>query len=176
MKKLLVLLLFTLPLLSENLTLQEGFVAAHTEMMMDSTIDPLNNTLKADVRMDGNDIATLKGSISVEMDLFISDNSDRDENMDEATEAAKFPLASYTISKVTQAEGENNYLLTGTLDFHGQKRELSFNAEIIQKNDTLTINATSLILMSDYGVEPPCLMFLCVRDQVDLFAKAVFIK
>jgi len=176
MKKLFYILLLALPLLAGNLQLKEGFVSAHTEMLMDSTIDPLNNSLAADLSIQGDDISTLKGTVSVEVGLFISDKSDRDEHMDEATEALKFPLANYAITKVTKVDGANAYTLTGTLDFHGQKRELIFNAEVLQTDDSLTINATSGFLMSEYGIEPPCLMFLCVRNPVDLFAKAVLSK
>ena len=173
MKRLVFILLCSLPLLAGNLTLKEGFVAAHTEMLMDSTIDPLNNTLRADMSIQGDDLLSLKGKLTVEMSLFVSDNSDRDKNMDEATEVNTYPLASYTITDVTKAEGANNYVLEGTLDFHGKQNPLTFNAEIMHADKTVTINATSMILVSEYGLEMPCMMFMCVRDQVDLFAKAV---
>lgn len=176
MKRIIFILLFSLPLLAGNLTLKEGFVAAHTEMLMDSTIDPLNNNLSADITMQGDDLLSLRGRLTVEMSLFVSDNSDRDEHMDEATQVEKYPLASYSITGVTKAEGANNYTLEGTLDFHGKKNPLTFNAEIIDADQTVTINATSIILVSEYDLEMPCMMFMCVRDQVDLFAKAVLIK
>ncbi len=176
MKKIVFILLCSLPLLAGNLTLKEGFVAAHTEMLMDSTIDPLNNNLIADITMQGDDLLSLRGKLSVEMGLFVSDNSDRDKNMDEATQVEKYPLASYSITNVTKAEGANNYVLEGTLDFHGKQNPLSFNAEIIKEDKTVTINATSMILVSEYDLEMPCMMFMCVRDQVDLFAKAVLSK
>ena len=46
----------------------------------------------------------------------------------------------------------------------------------MQTDKTVTINATSMILVSEYDLEMPCMMFMCVRDQVDLFAKAVLNK
>lgn len=176
MKKALLLLLFTLPLLAGNLVLQEGFVAAHTEMMMDKTIDPLNNRLRTDLNMDADEISSLTGTISVETGFFSSDNSDRDKNMYETINASIFPHATYTISTVTKGESKNAYTLSGVLDFHGQKKELDFDSEVTFENNILTISATSMILMSDFGVEIPCMMFMCVRDQIDLFAKAVLLK
>jgi polyisoprenoid-binding protein YceI len=176
MKKMLLLFLCTLPLIAGNLVLQEGFVAAHTEMVMDKTIDPLNNRLRTDLNMDSDDISSLKGTISVETGFFSSDNSDRDKEMYETLDSSAFPLATYTLSKVSKSEGENAYTLSGMLDFHGLKKELDFDAEITLENNTLTINATSMILMSDFGVKIPCMMFMCVRDQIDLFAKAVLLK
>ncbi len=176
MKKTLLLFLCTLPLLAGNLALQEGFVAAHTEMMMDKTIDPLNNRLRTDLMMEADDIASLKGTISVEMEFFSSDNSDRDKNMYETVNSAVFPLATYTITNVSKNKGEHTYTLSGVLDFHGQKKDLNFDAVINLADNTLSISATSMILMSDFGVEIPCMMFMCVRDQIDLFAKAVLLK
>ncbi len=177
MKKLLLVLLFGLPLVAADLQLKEGFVAAHTEVLGDSTIDPLNNDLRAELSITDDDITSLRGELSVKMDLFVSDNSDRDENMNEATEASKYPLATYTITSVSKSEDLNSYTISGTLDFHGTKNTLDFHAEINWQEDTLSISGISTILLSEYKVEAPCLLgFLCVEDKVDLFAKAVLSK
>lgn len=178
MKKITLLLLLTLSLFAGKLQLKEGFVAAHTEVLGDSTIDPLNNNLNADLTISDNDITSIKGELSVDMKLFLSDNSDRDENMNETTEVDKFPLASYTITDISKTNDMNAYTITGTLDFHGVQREVNFSAEIVADKGTITISAISKILLSDYVVDAPCLLgfALCVEDKVDIFAKAVLIK
>jgi len=175
MKKFLIVLLLALPIFAGSLHLEEGFVAAHTEMLMDSTIDPLNTGLKAEVSIDEG-IESLKGSFSIEMNLFSSDNEDRDEHMHEATNALNFPLATFTIAEILKEEGENNYLIKGDLNFFKERKELTFRSEILQDDSSVTISATSKILVSDYGMEMPCMMFMCVRDEVDLFVKAKFKK
>lgn len=174
MKKIFTMLLLALPLFAINLELKSGYVAAHTEMMMDSTIDPVNNYLKAELTIENNDITTIKGKFWVETILFTSDKSDRDKSMYKEIEADKFAFATYTISSIVKTEQENGYVINGTLDFHGQKRELSADAKITTIEGSLVIEATSMILMSDYGIEMPCMMFMCVRDQVDLLIKATF--
>jgi len=174
MKKIFTMLLLALPLFAINLELKSGYVAAHTEMMMDSTIDPINNYLNADITIENNEITTIKGKFWVETNLFTSDKSDRDKSMYEEIETDKFAFATYTISGITKSEKEDGYIINGTLDFHGQKRELSADAKITTVDGSLVIEATSMILMSDYGIEMPCLMFMCVRDQVDLLIKATF--
>ncbi len=176
MKKLLIVLLLSFPLFGDSLTLQEGFVGAHTEMIMDSTIDPLNTHLKADMSIDGNDLLSLKGKLWIDMDLFRSDNKDRDEHMNEANEVSKFPIATYNISSLTKSEKENMYVLHGTLDFHGTQKPFMLDAEILEKDSQIVINATTNFLLSDYGVEAPCMVFMCVRDKVDIFAKAVLVR
>ena len=175
MKKLFLALLLTFPLFADGLQLKEGFVAAHTEMMMDGTIDPLNNNLHADMSIAGDDLTSLRGKLWIEMKLFSSDNAKRDTNMHESNEVGKYPLASYTISDITKLEG-SSYTINGKLDFHGQKRPFTLKAEITSTENEVTINATSSFLVSDYGMEMPCMMFMCVRDQVDIFAKAVLAR
>jgi polyisoprenoid-binding protein YceI len=172
MKKTLLALLLTIPLLGANLQLNSGSVAAHTEMLMDSTIDPLNNSLNADLTMDGSDVTTLKGKFWVDMNLFKSDKSERDKNMYKEVESDKFKLATYTISSIEKADGGNSYTINGVLDFHGKEKPLIAKAQIVSVNGTLTINASSMILMSDFGIKMPCMAFLCVRNQVDLLVKA----
>lgn len=174
MKKILLALLLALPLFGSELQLKSGSVAAHTEMIMDKTIDPLNNSLHADVTIDGDKITTLRGKFWVEMNLFKSDNDDRDKNMHKDVETDKFKLATYTISNVTKLEGEDTYMLDGVLNFHGKEKPLSAKAKITSTNGSISVNATSTILVSDFGIKMPCMVFMCVRDRVDLLVKAQF--
>jgi len=175
MKKLLLVLLFVFPLFAGNLALKSGFVAAHTEMMMDSTIDPMNSELHGNMSIEGDDLLTIKGKLWVELDLFTSDETDRDDHMDEAQEIQKFPIATYTVSSLTK-NTDGSYTIHGTLDYHGENKPFMANAEITDKNGLITISATSKLLVSDFGIEMPCMVFMCVRDQVDIFAKAVLIR
>lgn len=174
MKKILVGLLLALPLFAINLELKSGSVVAHTEMMMDSTINPKNDALKADISISNNDVTTIKGKFWVEMSLFKSDKSDRDKSMYKDVEAEKFKLSTYTISSVKKTDGENSYTIDGELDFHGVKKPLSAKAKITTVDGSLSINATSMILMSDFGIKMPCMVFMCVRDKVDLLIDAKF--
>jgi len=174
MKSILLVLLLSFPLFAAKLELKDGYVAAHTEMMMDSSIDPTNNSLQADINMQNSDITSIKGKFWVEMNLFSSDKSDRDESMYKDIEADKFKLASYNISSVTKTQTEDMYTIAGTLSFHGHEKPLSANAKITVKDGSLVIDATSMIMMSDFDIKMPCLVFMCVRNQVDLLIKASF--
>lgn len=174
MKNILLVLLLSFPLFATDLVLRDGYIAAHTEMMMDSTIDPINNSLQADITIEGSDVTTITGKFWVEMNLFTSDKADRDDSMYKDVEAKKFKLATYTISKITKTDEEDGYTIDGKLDFHGEEKPLSADAKITIVNGSLEINATSMLLMSDFGIEMPCMVFMCVRDQVDLIIKASF--
>jgi polyisoprenoid-binding protein YceI len=172
MKNILLILVLAFPLFAANLQLKSGSVAAHTEMMMDSTIDPLNSSLNAELTIEGSDITTLRGKFWVDMNLFKSDKSDRDKNMYKEVETDKFRLSTYTISKVTKQEQADTFVIEGVLNFHGIEKTLSAKAKITDANGLISIEANSMILVSDFGVKMPCMVFMCVRDRVDLLVKA----
>ena len=176
MKKLFLGLLLSLPLLAGSLQLQSGFIQAHTEMMMDSEINPLNKSLQADVSIEGTNIKTLAGKFWVDLNLFASDKKDRDEHMYESLESTKFTSATFSILNVQATAEKDIYSINGKLNFHGVEKALEAKAKIYFENNTLHFEATSMINMPDYGIEMPCMVFMCVRDQVDLVVKATFTK
>lgn len=174
MKKIIVLLFLAVFAFSASLELKKGSVMGHTEMMMEKNIDPINNNLQADITIDGDDITTLKGKFWVETRLFSSDNSDRDKNMYKDLEVDKFKLATYTISSIKKNDSKDSYTINGELDFHGIKKPLVANSKIVSQNGTLKLEASSSMKISDFGIKMPCLVFMCVRDQVDLSVNAEF--
>ena len=176
MKTLLLTLLLTFPLLAGNLTLKKGFVQSHSEMIMDSKIDSVNNALHVEANIEGNNITSITGKFWLDVGLFVSDNEDRDEHMDEATEAIKFPHATYELKSVSKAEGDDAYTLNGVMEFHGVKKELSFNAQILNNEKSIVISAETQILGPDYGVEMPCMVFMCVDDEIDLLVELTLNK
>lgn len=176
MKKLLLILLVSLPLLAGSLQLQKGSIEAHTEMMMDTTIDPLNESLFAEITMDGSNIETMAGKFWIDLNLFLSDNKDRDEHMHDALSSKKFILTTFVISSVQKTGEADMYDIHGKLDFHGVQKDLSAKAKITLEKDLVSFDATSVINMPDFGVEMPCMVFMCVHDSVDLKVKATFSK
>jgi polyisoprenoid-binding protein YceI len=177
MKTLLLTLLLAFPLLATNLKLEKGFVQSHTEMVMDSKIDSLNNSLHVEATMDANDITTIKGKFSLDVSLFVSDNESRDENMYEAIESVKFPLATYNITSITKADTDKDtYTLHGVLEFHGVKKSVDFNAQILDQGDTLYLSAETQILGPDFGIEMPCMVFMCVDDKIDILVELTLLK
>jgi len=177
MKTLLLTLLLALPIMAGNLQLEKGFVQSHTEMIMDSKIDAVNNALHVEVNIDGDDIKTITGKFWLDVGSFVSDNADRDEHMDEATEAEKIPLASYNLTSVTKLDTDKDaYTLHGVLEFHGVKKPVMYSAQILNKEDTVEISAETQILGSDFGIEMPCLVFMCVDDEIDLLVEITLRK
>jgi len=164
-KALLLSLLVSSYLIAGNLVVTHGTVKAHTEVFGDSQINPTTTKLTSHLSMSG-DPTTLTGSIDVSMKGLKSDNEDRDEHMSEAINSGQFPNATYTISSVTKSGG--GYKLDGKLSFHGTTKPLTLHADISKSGDKVSFKGNGTFAMSSFGVTPPKLLLLTVRDRIDL--------
>lgn len=164
-KTLLFLVTLTAGVYALPLTVANGMIKAHTEVFGDSSIDPSTSKLVSHLSMDS-DPQTLKGTIDISMTGLVSNNSARDEHMHEAIDSKKFKDASYAISHVTK--NSKGYSIEGMLNFHGIERPLTIHADIFQSGKSIHIGGHSSFVMSNYGVIPPKLLFLVVRDRVDI--------
>ncbi len=154
-----------------SLGFESGLIKAHTEVFGDSTIDPMSKKATSHLSMDASP-ATLKGSMEVSMTDLFSDNKKRDEHMQEALESASFPKAIFDVKEVV-AKGGDAYTLKGVMSLHGVSKPISFEGTITEESNKVHIKATSGLKMTDYGIKPIKLMFLTVRDQVDLSVDVV---
>ena len=174
MKKSIIFALLTASsLMASNLVVTSASVKAHTEVFGDSTIDPVTTSLTSRLSMSAG-IESIKGTVDVSIRLLKSDNADRDEHMVEAIESNKYPLATYSFKEVKK--GAKGYNISGILDFHGVKKPLNITADIIDKDGKVSFKGKGSFKMSAYGVEPPKLLLLTVRDQVDLDIDVKFKK
>ncbi len=167
MKKIsLLTMVLAASLFAGNLSFESGSVKAHTQVFGDSTIDPVAKKATSHLTMDAT-ASTLRGTIEVSMIDLISDNKKRDEHMQEALESAGFPKAVFEVKEVV-AKGGNNYILKGTMTLHGVSKPMSFDGTVVEESGKVHIKAASALKMTDFGIKPIKMMFLTVRDQVDL--------
>ncbi len=164
-KTLLFTLLFITAAFGKTLQVENGVVKAHTEVLGDSTIDPETHVLISHLTM-ADDVASMKGSIDASILKLKSDNEDRDEHMVKALESLKYPMAHYEVKEILKKS--RGYTINGIMEFHGVKRPLSFDSDIVKHGDKVDITAKGSIRLSDYQVKPIKLLFLSVRDRVDL--------
>ena len=148
-----------------SLHLQKGYIKAHTEVLGDSTIDPATSRVHASLKLSG-DPTTLKGSVWIRAKDLRSDNKERDAHMYEAMEVKKYPKIAFHIARVVKSG--SGYLLQGRMSMHGKSRTLKIPAKISGKGSHREITARFRIKMSDFGIKPPKLLFLTVRDAVDI--------
>lgn len=147
------------------LQVQEGHIKAHTEVFGDSTIDPQTTHIGTSLTINET-IESIKGVIFISAVDLISDNSKRDEHMYEVLNVKNFSTISFTINSITKEK--ENYILNGILALHGVQKEMNIKAKILKENGTVQIHSLFSIKMTDFGIEPPVMIFLTVRDQVDI--------
>jgi polyisoprenoid-binding protein YceI len=166
MKKLSLILLACGFLYAGPLGFESGTIKAHTEVLGDSSIDPMVKKANSHLSME-DAVTTLHGTIEVNMAEFMSDNRKRDEHMHESFESAVFPKAVFEIKEVV-SKGSDAYTLKGTMSFHGVTKAMNFESTITQDASKVHLKSTAVMKMSDFGMKPIKLLFLTVRDQVDL--------
>jgi len=167
MRYLIATLLTTATLFSANLTFSEGSVGVKTSILGDSNINPSSSKIVSQLTMDKGDVTTLKGSVDVSLVELKSDNEDRDEHMHETINVEKYTKTIYTISSVVKNTA-GSYNINGKLNLHGITKEVNLLGEVSESGDKVTIKAKTSFKMSDFGIEPPTLLFLTVRDQLDM--------
>jgi len=164
-------LLLTASLFAGNLTFESGSIKGHTEVFGDSSIDPTAKKAVSHLLMDATP-ATLRGSIEISMSDLVSDNKKRDTNMQETLESATFHKAVFEVKEVV-AKGGENVILKGMMNLHGVTKPMSFEGTVSEEASKVRIKVKSSMKMSDFGITPPKMVFLVVRDQVDLSVDVV---
>jgi len=167
MKKISVMALLAYGMLYAGpLAFESGTIKGHTEVLGDSAIDPIAKKAVSHLSMDENP-TTLRGSIEVEMGDFSSDNRKRDLHMQESFESSIFPKAVFEVKEVV-AKGQDNYVLKGMMTFHGVTKAMNFESTIMHEGSKVRIKGESQMKMSDFAMKPIKLLFLTVRDQVNV--------
>jgi len=60
----------------------------------------------------------------------------------------------------------DGYHLIGALTLNKQTKEINTKADITDQSDLVKLKGNFSIKMSEFGIEPPTLLFLSVRDEV----------
>ena len=113
------------------------------------------------------DIISLHGSVDVSLIDLKSDNAKRDEHMYEAINTKKYTKATYTIKSLKKIS-TGKYNINGTLFLHGVKKPIILHGLVSKKGHTLHIQATTSFKMSSFGIKPPEMFFLVVKDRVEM--------
>lgn len=168
-KRIIFFLVVPLMVFGSNVILKDGLVEAHTKVFGDSSINPSVRKIHANLSMSNNDFTSLRGTISFNISDFRSTNSSRDEHMQEMFEMKTFPTITFQINNVIKKA--KNYILEGTLSMHGVKKNIAVMCSIEPNGTIFTMQSNFNVKVTDYGMEQPTLLFLTVRNRVDIDAK-----
>jgi len=146
------------------------------------TTKQVNGTLY--VTSDGSLAADAPSQFVVDLSGLRSDESKRDERVQETLETAQYPTATFTAMAVTGydptlPEGEEQVLqLTGTLDLHGVQKEVTWEVKAYRQGEVISALATVTVAFADFNMTAPTFAQIVSIDdkatlQVQLIAQAV---
>jgi len=120
------------------------------------TIEGVFEDFSADVMFDPSKPAATKATIIIELDSVNTGNSDVDGTLPGSDwfHTSEYPQATFTADSAEPAEGENAYLLNGTLELKGNAGNITAPATIDISGDTASATGSLTINRLEYGVGP----------------------
>lgn len=122
--------------------------------------EEVNGTLVLD--FSGDAPTLVSGEFEVDISQLTSDQSRRDERIrEQSLESDTYPIATFVASGMEgfpagYSEGEEvNFTLLGDLTVRETTQPASFDVTATLQGDTITGTATTMILMTDFGFDPP---------------------
>ena len=168
-KKIVFLIILSLGLCADNyannLSVTSGEIKAHTEVFGDSEINPTTKDVKANLTI-GNSLESIKGQIFFETLTLISDKKDRDEHMYKLLNSEVHKVVSFSIKNIVK--NETNYDINGVITLNGVKKEITVKSDINEQNNQIVMVGGFSFNLTDFNLEPPTLLFLTVRNQIDI--------
>ena len=104
-------------------------------------------------------------SLRVDLSTFDSGNSNRDSNMLTYLEAFNYPDVVFVSSDIS-IKGENAFI-NGKLSLHDVIKEIDIIAKLSLANGFIA-SGTFNILLSDFGIERPALLFKKIKDEIKI--------
>jgi len=120
-----------------------------------------------EILMDPQDPSRVRLAVSADLRQLKSDNARRDQHMyEQVLEVARFPKATFTAGEFRpNGAGDGQGTLVGTFGLHGVERVVSVPIRFKLEGNTLRGDGTFTIALADFGMTPPRLLGLKVRDR-----------
>ena len=113
-----------------------------------------------------------KIAISTKVSSFNSALSNRDSHMIEVLEALSYPNIIFNSTSIVY--NQNDLLVNGQLQFHGVTKQISFNAKQSDKEGNIFFEGTFPILLVDFKVKRPSLLFVKADNEIQIKFKLYF--
>lgn len=109
--------------------------------------------------------------VRVPVGNFDSQNANRDSNMRDTVEAAKYPnveLKALAEGVTPAASGTTKHVLKGKLSFHGVTGNVEVPVDVTWNGKTAKVTGKFAISLEAYKIERPSLFFVKTEDKLDL--------
>ncbi|MFV0564129.1 YceI family protein [Malaciobacter mytili] len=173
MYKLILVALLAVFANAQSLNFSTGKIEAHTEIFGDSNINPFSENIQSTLSIKEK-IDSLKGVIKINTLSLHSNNEKRDEHMYELLNTTLHPQISFEITSLTKIE--EFYEIQGVLTLNGVKQVIMSKANILEENNHIILNGDFSINLTSFELKPPKLLFLTVRDRINIKYNLDYIK
>ena len=84
-----------------------------------------------------------------------------------------FETISFDIKNIIK--NEINYDISGVLTLNGIAKDIIVKSDISEEKSNILLNGKFSFNLTDFNLEPPSMLFLKVRDQIDITYK-IYLK
>jgi polyisoprenoid-binding protein YceI len=117
-------------------------------------------------------------SFTVDVTTLQSDESRRDNRVQQALETSQFPTATFTATSISGLDASSiadgatvKFNLSGTLELHGVTKDVTWTVEATRQQNVISAIANLDFLFADYDISPPQIGgFVSVQDHGTLQA------
>jgi polyisoprenoid-binding protein YceI len=135
-------------------------------------VEAVSKDLSAEIDYDDATHTILRAAFSADVMSFDSGNSSRDSHAMEVLDALTYPTVSYKSTGI-ETTG-SRILMHGDLTFHGQTRPVDVSATDSTANDRLTVQGTTGVSLTAFGIERPSLLMIPTEDTLKISFTVVF--
>lgn len=173
--------IFCLPIWAEMQTYQISSVDSQLTFDTSAQIHKVHGVSKnfsGTITGDPADITQAKIVIKLDPKTFDTDNEKRDKVMrDKSLEVDQYPWIEFESSSIEAAVSELDpgkpidAKIKGVLKMHGLEKELEVPAKILLQNDAITAEGDLMILLDDYKIFRPKVLFFQLQNEVRVHFK-----
>lgn len=80
------------------------------------------------------------------------------------------------MSKTDLKKGYNKVKVSGTMDMHGVKKKMSVTGKMTRKGDTIEAFAKFSILLKDYNIDRPQILWQNIAEEIDITVRFTYAK
>jgi polyisoprenoid-binding protein YceI len=113
-------------------------------------------------------------SVQVKISAFNSGMASRDRQMLEVTDAVTHPTITFSSSEMDYTD--NGIVVKGKLQFQGITRDMQTVVKMTKNNNRTEYIGSFPILLEEYTIKRPSLLFVKVDNQVDIRFRIVFMS
>ena len=163
MNRILIFCIFPIFVYSQSFGISDKSIITYYGYHFTKNWDGYSKDIDGTIFYNSNDKTVNSCSLKVNLSTFDSGNSNRDSNMLTTLEVFSYPYVEF-VSNDISVKGENAFI-KGRLTLHGVSIEKNIQAQI-SLSDGFIASGSFDVLLSDFGIERPSLLFQKIKDEI----------